>query len=269
MLIEGDQKQEHALGGSGGLSTIIGCRSKSYLLSFAMFTLLRTGAPLLRNVTLLWALTAVHAYIGMGGSQTSTRRSFIAKQGLSGVAVAGFTGKAGSVVAAPSPFSIELVKRGDGPVVKDGDYAMIDFTGWLDGFQGKQVVDSSTANEGQMVKVPIGDGDTGGQGLLANQGRGGTVAKPVVVPMPLGVNKALSTGIAPRGEGGALATQASAASYKDAPTVGSRFRVIIPPDLGFGKEGGVSGLGVQIPPSSTLYYEVRIRAKTGKFQTGA
>ena len=78
--------------------------------------------------------------------------------GLSGVAVAGFTGKAGSVVADPSPFSIELVKRGDGPVVKDGDYAMIDFTGWLDGFQGKQVVDSSTANEGQMVKVPIGEG---------------------------------------------------------------------------------------------------------------
>ena len=120
-----------------------------------------------------------------------------------------------------------------------------------------------------MVKVPIGKGDEGGQGLLANQGRGGTVAEPVVVFMPPGVNAALSAGVAPRGEGGNLATQASAASYKDAPTVGSKYRIKIPADMGFGSVGGVSGLGVQVPPSSTLYYEVRIRAKTGKFQTGA
>ena len=142
---------------------------------------------------------------------------------------------------APEPkVEVEQIKKGDGPVVKDGDYALIDFTGWLDGFGGKEIIDSSNANKGQMVKVPIGKGDEGGQGLLANQGRGGT-----------------------------LATQASAASYKDAPTVGSRYRIKIPADLGFGKSGGLSGLGVQVPPSSTVYYEVRSRAKTGRFQTGA
>jgi hypothetical protein len=149
------------------------------------------------------------------------------------------------------------------------DYAQIDFTGWLDSFQGKDIMDSSSANKGQMVKVPIGPGDEGGQGLVAGQGRGGTVAEPVIVPVPLGVNKALSAGVAPRAADGGLATQALAASFKDAPTVGTKFRIVIPPELGFGKEGGISGLGVKVPPSATLYYEVRIRAKTGKFQTGA
>ena len=97
-------------------------------------------------------------------------------------------------------------------------------------------MDSSSANKGQMVKVPIGPGDEGGQGLVAGQGRGGTVAEPVIVPVPLGVNKALSAGVAPRAADGGLATQALAASFKDAPTVGTKFRIVIPPELGFGKE---------------------------------
>ena len=56
--------------------------------------------------------------------------------------------------------------------------------------------------------------------------------------------------------------------YQDAAHVGSRFRITIPPEKGFGKDGGVSGSGAKIPPGATLYYEVRIRAKTGKLSTG-
>ena len=86
--------------------------------------------------------------------------------------------------------------------------------------------------------------------------------------MPLGINEILSKGAAPRNPDGTLAIQGSTKDYQDAAHVGSRYRITIPPEKGFGKEGGVSGSGAKIPPGATLYYEVRIRAKTGKLSTG-
>eukprot|EP00621_Florenciella_sp_RCC1693_P013652 CAMPEP_0182532038 /NCGR_PEP_ID=MMETSP1323-20130603/10609_1 /TAXON_ID=236787 /ORGANISM="Florenciella parvula, Strain RCC1693" /LENGTH=233 /DNA_ID=CAMNT_0024741709 /DNA_START=22 /DNA_END=723 /DNA_ORIENTATION=+ len=224
-------------------------------------------------VALACLISSAQAYQPSSQAGLSRRRVFEGLGWTGGAAVLGAPSAAfAAAKAAPAaavPLEAELVKKGDGPLVKDGDYAFVDFTGWLDGFAGKEVIDSSNANGGQAVKVPIGPGDTTPQGLLANVGRGGTVAKPVIVPMPIGINEVLSNGAAPRNPDGSLAIQGSTKDYQNAAHVGSRYRIKIPADKAFGKAGGVSGSGATIPPGATLYYEVRIRAKTGKLSTGA
>ena len=163
-------------------------------------------------------ISSAQAYQPSPQAGLSRRRVF---EGLGWTGAAAVVGAPTSAFAAAKaapaaavPLEAELVKKGDGPLVKDGDYAFVDFTGWLDGFAGKEVIDSSNANGGQAVKVPIGPGDTTPQGLLANVGRGGTVAKPVIVPMPIGINEILSNGAAPRNPDGTLAIQGSTKDYQ-------------------------------------------------------
>ena len=43
-------------------------------------------------------------------------------------------------------------------------------------------------------------------------------------------------------------------------TVGTKLRLTLPPEVGFGKAGGTTGAGVAVPPGTTVYYELRVRA---------
>mmetsp|Transcript_22226 Transcript_22226/g.30314 ORF Transcript_22226/g.30314 Transcript_22226/m.30314 type:complete len:234 (-) Transcript_22226:62-763(-) len=210
----------------------------------------------------------IHSSLTVPSASVESRRRLLRGLTWTGVSLLEICQGKCAAIAAEEKLKVELVQKGGGPPVKDGDYVFVDFKGWLDGFDGAELMDSSNANGGQTVKVVIGAGDVGGQGLLAGEGKGGTVAKPVSVRIPLGVNDVLTQGAAPRNPDGTLATQASTAAYPDAATIGTRFRIVIPQERGFGKEGGVSGAGFKVPPGATLYYEVRIRGKTGKFQTG-
>ena len=40
-----------------------------------------------------------------------------------------------------------------------------------------------------------------------------------------------------------------------------QFQMVVPPELGFGAKGGVTGTGYEVKGGETLYYEVRLRSR--------
>lgn len=150
-------------------------------------------------------------------------------------------------------------KLGGGPAVKEGDYVFCDYTAWLDGFDGAVVIDSSTANGGQAVRMGIGPAEA----ASPFSGLGGSAVAPVRVFVPPGIYEAIAAGAAPPGT-----LQADTPKYPDAATVGTKFKLTLPPAKAFGSKGGTTGLGVTVPPDSVVYYSVRIRGKTNKASTG-
>jgi len=43
--------------------------------------------------------------------------------------------------------------------------------------------------------------------------------------------------------------------------IGDKFQMVVPPELGFGAKGGVTGTGYEVKGGETLYYEVRLRSR--------
>ena len=43
-------------------------------------------------------------------------------------------------------------------------------------------------------------------------------------------------------------------------TVGTKLKLTLPPESAFGKAGGTTGAGIAVPPATTVYYELRVRA---------
>ena len=87
--------------------------------------------------------------------------------------------------------------------------------------------------KGPAVKFQLGVG--------AKTGVGGTPAKPVIVPLLPGFEEALLSSPSPV-------------------TVGTKLKLTLPPESAFGKAGGTTGAGIAVPPATTVYYELRVRA---------
>ena len=154
-------------------------------------------------------------------------------QRASGVALGLASPQTARALVKPSGLVVELVgKEGGGPRIKPEDYVRVDYVGWMGGFEGTEI-DSVKALKGPAVKFQLGVG--------ATTGVGGTPAKPVIVPLLPGFEEALLSAPSPV-------------------TIGTKLRLTVPPEQAFGKAGGTTGAGILVPPATTVYYELRVRA---------
>lgn len=111
----------------------------------------------------------------------------------------------------------------------DDAYINMEYTGWLDGFDGANKIDaSSKVSKTGFVRYHVGVGSTTGE-----------ASRQSTVPIPLGFDEPLF---------GA--------------TVGSTIRVKIPAAFAFGN-GGKTGMGVEVPKGAMVYYEIRARSLAG------
>ena len=123
---------------------------------------------------------------------TATRRRALQ---ISGAAILGASTPTQALVK-PSGLVVEPVgEPGRGALIKSEDYVRVDYTGYTGGFGGTEI-DSAKALKGPVVKFQLGVG--------ATTGVGGTPAKPVVVPLLPGSERA-------RGRAGSCVFGASAA----------------------------------------------------------
>ena len=179
----------------------------------------------MRFIALVTAACCAHALAPL------SRR--VVLQRASGVALGLVSPQTARALTKPSGLVVEQVgKDGGGPRIKPEDYVRVDYVGWMGGFEGTEI-DSAKALKGPAVKFQLGVG--------ATTGVGGTPAKPVIVPLLPGFEEALLSAPSPV-------------------TIGTKLRLTVPPEQAFGKAGGTTGAGILVPPATTVYYELRVRA---------
>lgn len=111
--------------------------------------------------------------------------------------------------------------------LKAGDYLRVDVKGWVGGFD--QTLIESTDKSGTPLTYQVGVGSTSGY---------------------LGMNKNMKYITVPKGIDEAIIGT----------TVGVKRRLVMPPELAFGK-GGTTSLGYEVPADTTVYYEIRVRSR--------
>lgn len=194
-------------------------------------------------------LTLCLAPVAISLSPSSIQREAISRRGAFGT-FAGSLGIIGGLgispsraiddgfETTPSGLKIKYLKKPDmsGLItngLKAGDYIRVDIKAYTNGFGGT-LIDSTDVTG--PVSFQLGVGAT--KGSTGYPSPGSKVSARYEIPV-LKAYDEVCIGHA----------------------IGDKFQMIVPPELGFGSKGGVTGIGYEVKGGETLYYEVRLRSR--------